>query len=122
MRLDENRQGRITITDDRGVRYLDVNKADDAELTVALVPRPSYRVLSSKALASIKPISGATVEVPWKKLEKSTARSEMDGVRAGIFQTPFGRSFVGGTTPRLRKICSSSLPPRRNPNPETKRS
>lgn len=42
VRLDREIEGPVTITDDRGVRYLDLNKAGDTQLTVGLVPRPSY--------------------------------------------------------------------------------
>ncbi len=97
LRFGASRSGRISISDHRGLRYLDVNKASGAPLNVLLLEPHRYEVRMEKLLYSITSTSGAvTLADIAPQPDLIASRSEIHRAFAHLFGAPYGAEVVRG--------------------------
>lgn len=100
--------GRYSVEDDRGVRYADLNKTDEVEVRLVLVPRPHYYLRSVEGLAGvgrerrIEPVEeGTLIDLASAALDAlpvalAARGSAHDAFDEYLFAVPFGPRFLAG--------------------------
>ena len=117
LRFEEDRAGRISISDQRGLRYLDVNKAQGAALDLVLLEPHRYEVRFGKQLYSVTSTSGAVTFASLKPAPQLVAsRSEVHRAFTHLFGAPYGAQVVRGfklareSTPAVQLVSPSEGP------------
>ncbi len=93
-------QGRFYIEDDRRVRYADINKAAGQDLTLRLVPRPTYYVRGGDREYRLRDVNagsshdlGATAAEPISVAARGSADDQLD---AHLFAIPYDGEYARG--------------------------
>lgn len=113
LELGEAVHGRVTVTDERGLRYADAHKSAGSVIRLVLIPPRRYE---ARWGGLTYPVGPAVARVRLAELtggpELVAARSEVHQAFEGIFGLPFGPELVRGF-----KLSRATLDPRLEPPP-----
>ena len=99
VRFETEQAGHFELEDERGVRYLDLNKAPEHAVTVGLVPGPRYYVRRGDSEIEVPSTATGTVSVAsstWQPNRLSARDATNDALSSGLYQVPYGPSFYAG--------------------------
>ncbi len=99
VRFETEQAGHFELEDERGVRYLDLNKAPEHAVTVGLVPGPRYYVRRGNSEIEVPSTAPGTVSVAsgtWRATHLSARDATNDALSSGLYKVPYGPSFYSG--------------------------
>jgi hypothetical protein len=99
VRFDEQQSGHFELEDERGVRYLDLNKAPEHAVTVGLIPGPRYFVRRGDSEFEVPSTEPGTVSVAagtWHGAHLTARDATNDALAQGLYQVAYGPSFYAG--------------------------
>jgi hypothetical protein len=97
-------EGRFVVEDGRGVTVAELHKNGEQRIDVALVGPAPYRVIKDGVTWVIDKVAGTAAFASMRREVGVTSRSSVTAaLEEGLFQTPFGKSYVAGYAARLRR-------------------
>jgi hypothetical protein len=114
LRLARSLKGHLFLEDQRGIRYADFHKSDEAELSLLLAPQGREYYLRSLTGESRIALSALprTVEVAGLEAREVRAKGALDeALKRGLYAEPFGPSYHAGFLAAWRRMLDDPLPP-----------